>query len=162
MLLCLTVFAQPPGSQGGKRGGGEQRRGGKPDPAKILEVLDTDNDSQISRREASKDRRGRISENFDQIDTNKDDVIDLEELTASLENRRNSSRRKKLSAEKLFKEVDDNEDGKLNELELAAKEKSYLIKNFDTIDINEDAEIDLEELKMFYSKHIKKKRRNKD
>ena len=158
MLLCFGVFAQR--GQGGRGGrqGESQQRGGKPDAAKILGMLDTNNDDRIDKDEASKDKRGKISENFDEIDTNDDELIDLEELEASLNNRKP----KRVSAEKILKEVDDNGDGTLNELEVAAKDKQDLSENFKEIDINKDNELDLEELKAFYAKNEKSKRKKRD
>ena len=164
MLLCFNVFAQPPGGQGrpGGRGGGQgQQRSAKPDAAKILSMLDVNNDDVIDKDEASKDRRGKIYEDFDDIDFNEDEVIDLEELKASLNNKRGERKPKIVAPKKLIEEVDDNGDGTLNELEIAAKNKKQLIKDFKAIDTNEDRELDLEELKAFYLKNDKKKRKRK-
>ena len=151
MLLSFSVFSQGPpgGGQGGRGGGRGQQKGGIPDATKILEMLDTNNDDNIDKDEASKDRRGKISEDFDEIDSNEDGFIDLEELKDSLNNRKPTTRR--VSPEKLLKEVDDNEDGTLNELEVAAKEKRELLDNFSEIDINQDNELDIEELKAFFA-----------
>lgn len=150
LLLTIGIYAQGPpgGGQGGGRGQGQgQQRGGIPDAAKILEMLDTNNDDNIDKDEASKDRRGKIYEDFDEIDTNEDGFIDLEELKASL----NDKKPKKVSPEKIIKEVDDNGDGTLNELEVAAKEKRELSDNFSEIDTNQDNELDIEELKTFFA-----------
>tara|TARA_R110002073_G_scaffold72537_1_gene177323 strand:- start:319922 stop:320440 length:519 start_codon:yes stop_codon:yes gene_type:complete len=158
MLLCFGMFAQrPQGGQGGKRGGGQQR-GGQPDASVIMSMLDTNKDEKIDRDEASKDKRGRIEENFNSIDTNDDQYIDLNELKASL----NIKAPKKDSAENVLKEVDDNKDGSLNKLEIAAKEKLDLINNFSTIDVNKDNELDLEELTTFYAKSKKSKRKKRN
>lgn len=156
ILFCFTVFAQPPGVQGrpgGRSGGQGQQRGGKTVAAKTLSMLDTNGDDKIDKSEAAQDQRGRISQDFDQIDTNDDATIDIDELKASL----NGSRGKGVSVERIMKEVDDNRDGKLNQLEIAAKEKLELTNNFEKIDTNQDNEIDLEELKVFYSKREKNK-----
>ena len=91
LLLTIGIYAQGPpgGGQGGGRGQGQgQQRGGKPDASEILSMLDTNNDNLIDKDEASKDRRGKISEDFDEIDTNEDGFIDLEELKASLNDRK--------------------------------------------------------------------------
>ena len=159
IMLSFTVFAQGPGGRGGRQGGGEQRSG-KPDASEILNKLDTNNDDKIDKDEASNDRRGKISKDFDNIDANADGFIDLEELEVSLDGKKP----KKVSAAKVLKEVDDNEDGLLNELEVAAKDKRDLMDNFSTIDTNDDSQLDLEELKVFYSKdgNRKKKRTKKD
>jgi Ca2+-binding EF-hand superfamily protein len=167
MLLCFGIFAQGPpggggGGQGGKGGQGQQR-GGTPNASEILSKLDTNNDDKIDKDEASKDPRGKISEDFEEIDTNDDDLIDLEELEASLSN---SKRPKKVSPEKLILQIDDNGDGTLNELEIAVKGKRELIENFTEIDTNEDAELDVEELSVFFEndveidKKAKRKKRN--
>ncbi|RPE00807.1 EF-hand domain-containing protein [Aureibaculum marinum] len=153
-LLCFGVFAQRPGEQGRRSNG----QGGKPDASQILSKLDTNSDNKIDIDEASKDQRSKISQDFDTIDTNDDQYIDLAELEASL-NRKN--RPKENSAEQIIKEVDDNADGKLNTLEIAAKEKLLLTNNFDEIDTNDDNEIDLEELKAFLKKSDTKKLKKK-
>ncbi|WP_405576759.1 EF-hand domain-containing protein [Winogradskyella sp. Asnod2-B02-A] len=162
MLLCLTTFAQGPpgggqGGRGGRQGGGPQK-GEKPDASEILKLLDANNDDLIDKDEASKDKRGKISEDFDTIDANEDGFIDLEELEASLD----SKKPKKVSVDKLLKEVDQDEDGLLNELEVAAKDKRDLMANFSEIDVNGDSQLDVEELKAFYSKDDKKKKNRKE
>ena len=162
LLLTIGVFAQGPqgGGQGG-RGGGKgqgQQRGEKPDASEILSMLDTNNDDVIDKDEASNDKRGKIAEDFDEIDTSGDELIDLEELKASLSDRKKP---KKVLPEKLIKQIDDNGDGKLNELEIAAKGKQDLSEKFSEIDTNEDAELDLEELKAFFEKDDEKDRKSK-
>ncbi|WP_452229884.1 EF-hand domain-containing protein [Lacinutrix sp. MEBiC02404] len=165
MLLCFSVFAQgPPGGGGGRSGGkgqGQQRE--KPDASEILSKLDTNNDGLIDKDEASSDKRGKIAEDFEVIDTNDDGFIDLEELKDSLNGK---SKPKKVSAKKIIKEIDDNGDGTLNELEVAAKGKRDLSEKFSEIDTNGDAELDLEELKFFYKKDEdddkKSKRKKRD
>ncbi len=156
-LLTIGVYAQgPPG--GGRGQGRGQQRNSKPDASEILSLLDTNKDEVIDRDEASKDKRGKISEDFDDIDANGDDVIDLDELKASL----NNKKPKQISAENIIKTVDDNNDGTLNELEVAAKNKRDLIENFKDIDTNQDNELDLDELKVFYATKEKPKRRKRD
>lgn len=162
LTLGLATFAQGPpgggqGGRGGRQGGGQQRSE-KPEASDILKLLDANNDDLIDKDEASKDERGKISQDFDIIDSNEDGFIDLEELEASLD----SSKPRKVSPEKLLKEVDQDGDGLLNELEVAAKDKRDLMNNFSEIDINGDSQLDAEELKVFYSKTEKKKRKNKD
>ena len=120
-------------------------------------MLDTNDDNVIDRDEASKDKRGKIAEDFDDIDTNDDDVIDLDELEASLNNRKP----KKISAKKIIKMIDDDNDGKLNPLEVAAKGKQDLIDNFANIDTNEDNLLDLEELEAFFASKEKEKPKRK-
>lgn len=161
LLISITAFAQgPPGGQGGRggrQGGGDQQRQ-KPDASEILKLLDTNNDDKIDKDEAEKDKRGKISKDFDIIDSDEDGFIDLEELEASLD----SSKPRKVSAEKLLKEVDQDENGLLNELEVAAKDKRDLMEHFSEIDENNDGQLDLEELKSFYSAKDDKKKKRKE
>ncbi len=157
MLLCLTAVAQrPQGRQGGRSGQGPQS-GGKPDASMIFSMLDTNNDKKIDIDEASKDTRGKIAQDFNSIDTNDDQFIDFDELQEALTNG-NSNRN---MAERMLKEVDDNHDGTLNNLEIAAKEKLELTNNFKEIDVNQDNELDLQELKAFYAKKEKPKRKKR-
>lgn len=161
MLLCFSVFAQGPpggGGQGGRGGGRGQQRGGTPDASEILSKLDINKDQVIDKDEAASDERGKISEDFDVIDTNEDGVIDLDELKVSLDD----SKPRKISAKKIIKAVDDNGDGTLNELEVAAKKKIELSDNFSKIDTNSDGELDLEELKAFFETDVKPKRRKRN
>ncbi len=156
MLLCMNVYSQRQGRQGGgDRHAGQ--RGQKPTAAMILEKLDTNNDDVIDKEEAANDERRVIFENFAEIDTNEDGVIDLEELKASLKNKR----RRRPNAKKLIKQIDDNGDGTLNKLEVAAKENHLLTKNFDAIDTNEDGELDRDELKAFFAKNEKKRKKRR-
>ena len=162
MLLCGYLFAQGPRGGHGQGGGRGQGRGNqkdvKPDATEILSKLDTNSDGVIDKDEALKDERGKISNDFDEIDTNSDEVIDLDELKAALDDKAP----KKVSSTKILKEVDDNNDGSLNELEVAAKNKRDLMDNFNDIDTNDDGELDLEELKAFYNKKNTSKRRKRD
>jgi len=155
MLLCFNVYSQRQGRQGGGDRQGGPQRGQRPDAAMILKKLDTNNDEVIDKEEAANDERKIIFENFAEIDTNEDGVIDLDELKESLK----KGKRRKPSAKKIMKEIDDNGDGKLNKLEVAAKENRMISKNFDEIDTNDDNEIDLDELKAFISKQSKKRKK---
>ncbi|WP_178984001.1 CREC-EF hand family protein [Winogradskyella helgolandensis] len=161
VFINVIAFAQgPPGGQGGRGGGqGGPPKGEKPEASDILKLLDTNNDDKIDKVEAVNDERGKIAKDFDEIDTNEDGFIDLEELETEL----NREGPRKVLAAKLLKEVDQNEDGLLNELEVAAKDKRDLMDNFNAIDTNDDAQLDLEELKAFYSKdeEIENKKRKK-
>lgn len=164
MLLCFSLFAQgPPGGGQGGRGGGNGQQREKPDASEILDKLDTNKDNLIDKDEAAADKRGKIAEDFYEIDTNDDTFIDLEELKDSLNDRKKP---KKISAKKIIEEVDDNGDETLNELEVAAKGKKALSENFREIDTNEDGELDLEELKVFFKKDAdddkKSKRKKRD
>jgi len=164
MLLCFSLFAQgPPGGGQGGRGGGKGQQREKPDASEILDKLDTNKDNLIDKDEAAADKRGKIAEDFYEIDTNDDGFIDLQELKDSLNDRKKP---KKISAKKIIEEVDDNGDEILNELEVAAKGKKALSENFREIDTNEDGELDLEELKAFFKKDVdddkKSKRKKRD
>lgn len=166
MLFCFSLFAQGPpgGGQGGRSGGkGQGQKKEKPDASEILSKLDTNKDYLIDKDEATADKRGKIAEDFDEIDTNSDTFIDLEELKDSLNDRKKP---KKISAKRIIEEVDDNGDETLNELEVAAKGKKALSDNFREIDTNEDGELDLEELKVFFKKDAdddkKSKRKKRD
>ncbi|MFY0712918.1 EF-hand domain-containing protein [Seonamhaeicola sp. NFXS20] len=161
MLICVTLFAQgPPGGGRGGMQGGDQQRGGRPDASEILSMLDTNSDDLIDKDEAAEDKRGKIAEDFDEIDTDDDGFINLEELEAFLNNRKGP---KMMSPEKLIEQVDDNGDGTLNELEVAAKQQQELVENFEAIDTNDDKELDIDELKAFYeSKENNKKRKRRN
>jgi len=127
LFLTFNPFAQgPPGGQGGRGGGQDRYQKEKPNASKIMELLDSNGDSKIDKDEVSQDRRGKNSEDFYEIDANSDGFIDLEDLEASLNNRKP----KEISVEKILKELDDNEDGTLNQLEIAAKKKSSAPKRF--------------------------------
>lgn len=163
ILITSVTFSQgPPGGGQGGRGGrqGGPPNGDKPDASEILKLLDSNNDDLIDKEEASNDKRGKIAEDFDMIDANEDGFIDLEELEASLD----KSKPRKVSAKKLLKEVDQNEDGLLNELEVAAKDKRDLMEHFSEIDENKNGQLDLDELKAFYDAKgdDSKKRRDKN
>ncbi|MFD2541502.1 EF-hand domain-containing protein [Lacinutrix gracilariae] len=163
MLICFSVFAQGPpgGGQGGRGGKGGQERE-KPDASEILSKLDSNKDNRIDKEEAAKDQRGKIAEDFEEIDTNSDAFIDLEELEDALNDRKKP---KKIDPEKLIKQIDDDGNGMLNELEVAAKGKRDLSEKFNEIDTNEDAELDIEELKSFFDDSTddnKSKRKKRD
>lgn len=158
-LMSFFTFSQPPGGgQGGRQGGNRPEQREKPNASKILAMLDTNDDNKIDRDEAANDKRGKISEGFSQIDSNEDGFIDLEELEASLNNRKP----KRVSAKKMLKEIDDDGSGTLNELEVAAKKNRTLLVKFSEIDTNDDGELDIDELKAFYKKQGNKKRERRN
>lgn len=151
LLVSFGALAQgPPRGQG--RGG---EMGGKPDASTILSMLDTNGDDAIDEDEASKDTRGKISEDFDAIDVNDDGLIDSDELDAFLSEGKAG---KSVSAEKLMKTIDDDGDGKLNRLEIAAKDNQVLLENFAGIDVNNDNMLDEEELKAYFEEKGQLKR----
>lgn len=161
LLLTIGVFAQGPpgGGQGGGRGQGDgQQRGGRPDASEILSKIDANNDDVIDKDEAANDKRGKIAEDFDEIDSSGDGLIDLEELKASLSGKKKP---KKVSAKKLIKQIDDDGNGKLNALEVAAKGNKVLTEKFVEIDTNEDGELDEAELKIFFDKDVENNKKSK-
>ncbi|MXN92646.1 hypothetical protein GR160_15565 [Flavobacterium sp. Sd200] len=66
---------------------GKQERP-RQDPEQMFKALDTDADGKLSEAEVEKAQRGRLKENFAEIDTNKDKFIDKDELKAFREKRR--------------------------------------------------------------------------
>ncbi|WP_298551074.1 EF-hand domain-containing protein [uncultured Algibacter sp.] len=160
MFLCLGVFAQRQGGplrdgqgnrDGGQRGGQQQRE--KPDASRILAMLDTNDDDKISKEEASKAKRGKLSDNFDIIDVNDDGFLVLEELETFFE----KGKSKKVSPEKIIKKADKNDDGLLSEEELSSKRNRHILKNFKAIDTDMNSQISLEELKVFLSESKRRK-----
>lgn len=159
LFASVALFAQGPGKRGG-RGRDRPEKSAKPNATTIMSKLDSNSDNKIDRDEAAKDSKGKISKNFDEIDADANNTISLEELKASLENRP----MKKISAEKLIKKLDDDKNGTLNELEVAAKKNSLLVNHFKKIDTNSNGEIDQTELDAFLSRdnnNKKTKRKNR-
>ncbi|MFY0626917.1 MAG: EF-hand domain-containing protein [Reichenbachiella sp.] len=60
----------------------------RPTPEQIMEKLDTDEDGSINKEEASQAPRGRLSEKFDKVDTNVDELISIEELQKHIDSRK--------------------------------------------------------------------------
>jgi Ca2+-binding EF-hand superfamily protein len=60
----------------------EQQDGNKPKRENIFAKLDTDADGKLSKAEADKAEKGKLTENFTAIDANKDGFIDKPELKA--------------------------------------------------------------------------------
>jgi Ca2+-binding EF-hand superfamily protein len=69
-LFTIATYAQ------------EQTDKPKPDKEGMFKRLDTDADGKISKAEADKAEKGMIKEKFADIDTNKDEYINKEELKA--------------------------------------------------------------------------------
>lgn len=59
-----------------------------PSPEKVVEHLDTDKDGKISKAEADAAERGKLSEHFDDVDSNADGYVDAAELKTAFEKRR--------------------------------------------------------------------------
>lgn len=70
---CIVAAQAPP------PGGGGPPPGGPPTPESILARLDTDKDGFVSRTEVAS---SRLAGRFDQIDTNKDGKLSIDELKA--------------------------------------------------------------------------------
>ena len=58
-------------------------------PAQKIERLDSDKDGRLSLEEVSKAKKGKMAEKFNTIDTNGDGFIDITELEARAEKRKN-------------------------------------------------------------------------
>jgi Ca2+-binding EF-hand superfamily protein len=120
--------------------------------------MDKNKDGKISRDEA----QGRIKENFDRIDTNKDGFLDREELLrmarAVLANGDGQTKGPGLggfglpSAKDDFDALDKNADGRLTREELKGTRYYDL---FDQIDKNKDGKIDPKEWEEFHKKENK-------
>lgn len=102
-----------------------------------LRAADTNGDGLISRAEAA--ALPRIAQHFDQIDTNKDGQISVEEMRAF------HAAHAKHRGEHVFKNLDKNGDGKISREEAAAAPR--LAAHFDAIDTNKDGFITHEEMK---------------
>ena len=155
-MFTLTMSAQRSGKRGGNRGQQMQ----SVNPVKIIEALDTNDDKKIDREEAAKAQRGNLAQNFDKIDTNEDGFIDLEELQNGGRGRKREQP-KLPTVDEIFKEADNNQDGKLDRLEIAAKSIRFLEDHFEEIDTNNDDTIDRGELEAHYEVINDKGRSNK-
>jgi len=71
--VALLIYAASSNTQ-------RPNTGQRPSPEKIIEMLDANNDGRINKKETSKARKGKLTENFNQFDINKDGYIDLNEL----------------------------------------------------------------------------------
>jgi len=163
LVLSVPVNAQQEGR--GKQNKNAQHN--KPDSDQVIARLDTNNDGKIDKEEASQAPRGKLVENFDNLDSNNDGYVVLEELEARGASGNKNKQKGKPSPEKVFEMVDNNNDGQLDKLEVAAKDRGRLEENFATIDTNSDDAISMEELKVFHEsnrskgKSNGKKKRNK-
>jgi Ca2+-binding EF-hand superfamily protein len=80
-LFTIATYAQ------------EQTDKPKPEKEGMFKKLDTDADGKISKAEADKAEKGMIKEKFTDIDTNKDEYIDKEELRAYRQSHRQQGAR---------------------------------------------------------------------
>jgi len=162
LVLSVPVSAQQQGR--GKQNKNAQHN--KPDPEQVIARLDTNSDGKIDKEEASQAQRGKLAVNFDNLDSNNDGYLVLEELEARSSGNKNKQKGKP-STEKVFEMVDNNQDGQLDKFEVAAKSKGNLEENFASIDTNTDDVISMEELNAFHEsnrskgKSKGKKKRNK-
>jgi hypothetical protein len=128
LLLSPALLAQP----------------AQPDPAKIMERMDSNGDGFIGKDEA----KGRLAENFEVIDADKDGKLSADELKARQAARQDGdggSRRGggMPNAEQIMGYLDANQDG------MIAKDEAQgpLAQYFDMVDADKNAKISLEELK---------------
>ncbi len=151
VLAVALVLSVPAIAQ--QQGRGKQQN--KPSPDQVITRLDTNNDGKIDKEEASKAPKGNLAENFDNLDSNNDGFIVLEEFKVRTSGNKNKQKRKP-SPEKVFEMVDNNKDGQLDKLEVAAKDRGNLEDNFARIDTNSDDAISMDELKDFQASNKSK------
>lgn len=151
VLAVALVLSVPAIAQ--QQGRGKQHN--KPNPDQVIARLDANNDGKIDKEEASKAAKGSLVENFDNLDSNNDGYIVLEEFNVRTTGNKNKQMRKP-SPEKVFEMVDNNKDGQLDKLEVAAKGSGNLEDNFSKIDTNLDDAISMDELKSFRSSNKSK------
>ncbi len=109
---------------------GGQRRGGPERPT--FEQLDTNGDGMITLEEV----QAKAGNKFAETDTNGDGFLDVEELTAAAERERGRM------IERLMEKKDTNGDGMLSQEEMAPRNPERLFERADT---NGDGSISLEE-----------------
>ncbi|HUL96956.1 MAG TPA: EF-hand domain-containing protein [Usitatibacter sp.] len=141
LLAALGLAAAGATYAAGPQGGGQ-------DFMARLKKADTNGDGMISRDEAAKSLP-RISQHFDEIDTNHDGQITNEELQAF--HQKAGSKREERAAER-FKRLDTDGDGRLSRAEAQAG-APRLAEHFDEIDANKDGFITPDELKAAREKH---------
>ena len=132
----FLVLADP-GAPGGPRAGHMLER---------LKAGDTNGDGMISRTEAA--ALPRIATHFDEIDTNHDGQVTMDELRAFHEQRRAAR------AAEHFKRIDQDSDGRISKAEAQAA-APRLFAHFDRIDANGDSFITPEEMQAFHQQHAR-------
>jgi Ca2+-binding EF-hand superfamily protein len=118
-----------------------------PGPDDIISRMDANKDGFIGKDEA----QGRIAENFDVIDTDKDSKITLDELKARAAARREAGAGEERprpaggmpSPEEIMGFLDTNQDGFI----VKDEAQGPLAQYFDMVDADKDVKISLEELK---------------
>jgi Ca2+-binding EF-hand superfamily protein len=114
--------------------------------AERFKQADTNGDGKLSREEAA--ALPMIAKHFDDIDTNKDNFITLDELRAFHEKMHGEHGKGRGD---LLKRLDKDGDGRISREEAKAAPRLY--EHFDAIDTNKDGYITAEELKAAHDKH---------
>lgn len=102
-------------------------------------TLDANGDGQISLEELTAQRTARFAE----ADANSDGALSPEELLAHMEAERDA--RADRMVERMLSRLDANDDGVLQESELAARGGDRMVQRFDRADTNADGVISAEE-----------------
>jgi len=125
---------------------------------KLLQQQDANMDGKISKAEA----KGRLAENFDKLDTNRDGFLDRDELRRAVTRMLAVQKEKGTPGDKAgpgpaapdFDALDRNADGRLTRDEL--KGTPYASR-FEEIDTNHDGQIDRREFEDFLQREARKK-----
>ncbi|MBL8511007.1 MAG: EF-hand domain-containing protein [Betaproteobacteria bacterium] len=124
---------------------GARRADMKAEMESRLKAADKNGDGKISREEAA--ALPRIAKKFDQIDTNKDGFVTLEEIKASMAQHAQEHGQHGAGGDhggKMFEKLDANGDGFISREEAASHPK--LAEHFDKLDSNKDGKLSKEEL----------------
>jgi len=135
LLLAVLAAFLVPSLASAKPNSGK----GKPDADAIVQRLDQDGDSAISKAEAEAAPRGRLAKAFDRIDTNADGYIVANELRAV-------GKKAKDKASKL-RDADTDGSGGLSFDEAEAAGMQRLLDHFDQVDADGDGEVTPKELR---------------
>lgn len=131
---------------------GDPTLSAEPSPfEKRFQQLDTNHDEALSREEVSAQQEQLLTTNFDKIDTNHDKKLDRQEVEKFITNLQRTLQTKREAFIAAMKASDKNGDGAWTKKELkSAKGKlASLEKNFDAIDANGDKQITEEEITAF-------------